>query len=252
MQNKKINLVLIFGVISGLFALIIHLLFSFAAPNKLFEAKWSAGEILTYSSTVSLGLLAIWQNKKFKEENDAAQLRTEKLAVRANELSIISTIIDHESKKINHLKALREELIHTCDFYELIYELEKISLENISLEGMEKLKVFSRGKANTQYGKIEALVIELISELATYSEKSAGKLIEEITYYKDCAFKVIKSLSTFAPLDELYKNKMEAEDKLLADISEFILYREELLRKVIYESENLEQIKAMYNKCSMN
>lgn len=252
MKNKKTNLVLIFGVISGLFALIIHLLFSFAAPDKLFEAKWSAGEILTYSSTVSLGLLAVWQNKKFKEENDAAQLRTEKLAMRANELSVISSIIDHESKKINHLKTLREELTHTCDLSELIYELEKISLENISLEGMEKLKVFSRGKANTQYGKIEALVIELISELATYSEKSAGKLIEEITYYKDCAFKVIKSLSTFAPLDELYKNKMEAEDKLLADISEFILYREELLRKVIYESENLEQIKAMYNKCSMN
>lgn len=196
--------------------------------------------------------MAVWQNKKFKEENDAAQLRTEKLAMRANELSVISSIIDHESKKINHLKTLREELTHTCDLSELIYELEKISLENISLEGMEKLKVFSRGKANTQYGKIEALVIELISELATYSEKSAGKLIEEITYYKDCAFKVIKSLSTFAPLDELYKNKMEAEDKLLADISEFILYREELLRKVIYESENLEQIKAMYNKCSMN
>lgn len=38
----------------------------------------------------------------------------------------------------------------------------------------------------------------------------------------------------------------------MADISEVILYREELLRKVIYESENLEQIKAMYNKCSMN
>lgn len=92
-------MVLIFGVISGLFALIIHLLFSFAAPDKLFEAKWSAGEILTYSSTVSLGLLAVWQNKKFKEENDAAQLRTEKLAMRANELSVISSIIDHESKK---------------------------------------------------------------------------------------------------------------------------------------------------------
>lgn len=48
--------------------------------------------MLTYSSTVSLGLLAVWQNKKFKEENDAAQLRTEKLAMRANELSVISTV----------------------------------------------------------------------------------------------------------------------------------------------------------------
>lgn len=54
-------------------------------------------------------------------------------------------------------------------------------------------------------------------------------------------------LSTFEPFDELYKNKLEEEDKLLTDISEFILYREELLRKVIYESESLEQIKAMYS-----
>ena len=79
------------------------------------------------------------------------------------------------------------------------------------------------------------------------SEKKAGTIIEEIVSYKDCAFKVIKNLSTFEPFDELYKNKLEEEDKLLTDISEFILYREELLRKVIYESESLEQIKAMYS-----
>lgn len=65
---------------------------------------------------------------------------------------------------------MREELTHTCDLSELIYELEKISLENISLESMERLKIFSRGKANTQYGKIESLVIELIIFLFLYQD----------------------------------------------------------------------------------
>ena len=36
-------------------------------------------EILTFVSTVALGLLAVWQNKRFKEENDESQLRMEKL-----------------------------------------------------------------------------------------------------------------------------------------------------------------------------
>lgn len=63
------HLFLIWIICSGLFAFIIHCLFSITAPNEWLDAKWGAGDILIFVSTVALGLLAVWQNKKFKEEN---------------------------------------------------------------------------------------------------------------------------------------------------------------------------------------
>lgn len=50
-----------------LLLIIIHILFHLTGPKWL-QAKWTAGELLTYVSTVSLGLLAFWQNQKFQEE----------------------------------------------------------------------------------------------------------------------------------------------------------------------------------------
>ena len=60
------------------------------------EHKWEAGDILTYVSTIALGLLALWQNRQIKEANDKAQERMdqqnteaqermEKLTIQANE-----------------------------------------------------------------------------------------------------------------------------------------------------------------------
>ena len=67
------HLILTWPIASVIYAIVIHILFSISISNTWFQAKWSAGEILTYVSTVALGLLAVWQNKKFKEENDKAQ-----------------------------------------------------------------------------------------------------------------------------------------------------------------------------------
>lgn len=74
--------------------------FSIKAPVSWLEAKWSAGDILTYASGVSLGLLAMWQNQRFKEENDKSQERLEKLTIQANELNIIDKIIENETRKL--------------------------------------------------------------------------------------------------------------------------------------------------------
>lgn len=46
------------------FAVVIHVLFCLETSNKYLVARWSAGNILAYASTVALGLLAMWQNKK--------------------------------------------------------------------------------------------------------------------------------------------------------------------------------------------
>ena len=66
-------------LLSILFALVIHFLFVPIGPSWL-QARWGAGDILTYVGTVSLSLLAVWQNKRFKEENDKAQERLERIS----------------------------------------------------------------------------------------------------------------------------------------------------------------------------
>lgn len=68
-RMKKHKWIFIWGFISLLFLIVIHFLFHLDAPEWL-QAKWTAGEILTYASTVSLGLLALWQNQKIQEEQN--------------------------------------------------------------------------------------------------------------------------------------------------------------------------------------
>ena len=64
---------------------------------------------MTYASTISLGLLAMWQNKKQQEENDITQERMERIIIHANELSIISKMIEHEERRVNELDKLLNE-----------------------------------------------------------------------------------------------------------------------------------------------
>lgn len=69
--------------ISVAFMLVIHIAFSFSGPEWL-RAKWGAGDILTYASTVSLGLLALWQNQRIQiiqGRKDKHQLAVEHFAL---------------------------------------------------------------------------------------------------------------------------------------------------------------------------
>lgn len=83
--------------------LVIHALFVPVGPDWL-QARWGAGDLLTYVGTVSLSLLAVWQNKRFKEENDTAQERLERISQQANELVIINKILEHEENRIKIVK----------------------------------------------------------------------------------------------------------------------------------------------------
>lgn len=69
----------------------------------------------TYASTISLGLLAMWQNKKQQEENDITQERMERIIIHANELSIISKMIEHEERRVNELDKLLNRFMQNCD-----------------------------------------------------------------------------------------------------------------------------------------
>lgn len=108
-------------------AVVLQVLFYIDAPIPLLEAKWNAGEILTYISTIMLGLLALWQNQKYKEESDKAQNKMEKLSNRANELQITVKLIEHETERINLLRNLFNEFVSACSCNHLVADYRKPS-----------------------------------------------------------------------------------------------------------------------------
>lgn len=116
MKRLKQNSFGLWMVISVIFAVLIHILFSIKAPVSWLEAKWSAGDILTYASGVSLGLLAMWQNQRFKEENDKSQERLEKLTIQANELNIIDKIIENETRKLQEAQTYWDDFCDACEY----------------------------------------------------------------------------------------------------------------------------------------
>lgn len=115
-DNKWIYTWVFLGIV---FMLIVHVLFSLTGPNWL-QAKWGAGELLTYVGTISLGLLTVWQNKRFKEENDKSQERLERLSQQANELAIVSKILEYEAHRIEKVKASLEKFYELADAARLV------------------------------------------------------------------------------------------------------------------------------------
>ncbi len=67
---KKWGWIVFWAILSVVVAAVIHTLFSLPAPKEYWVATWSAGDILTYISTVALGLLALWQTQKLHYDNE--------------------------------------------------------------------------------------------------------------------------------------------------------------------------------------
>lgn len=238
------NLILVWIISSIIFAFIIHCLFSIAAPTEWLMAKWSAGDILTFVSTVALGLLAVWQNKKFKDESEASQARMEALTTKANELSVISKIIEHESGNLSKLKTAKQNFIDACNAEGILSDLSDIANQPNDFRKLYvKIKMDSRSK------QIKLCGIELLSELAPYpNDDKMIKLIDLIKGYCDCSMELVNEVRTLSTVDATYKENIEAEKELITSISDFISTREILLNEVIYGNFTLEQIKMKYQQ----
>ena len=65
----------------------IQWLFCVPAPIRFLEAKWEAGDMLTFVGTALLGWLAIWKNEELKTENEKSQKRLENMTKEANQLT---------------------------------------------------------------------------------------------------------------------------------------------------------------------
>lgn len=67
---RRYKWIFIWALLSIVIAFIIHICFKAKPSNEFWSASWGAGEILTYISTIALGLLALYQNQKITEDSN--------------------------------------------------------------------------------------------------------------------------------------------------------------------------------------
>lgn len=236
----KIPLVSNAIIISGLFALILHILYSIPAPFEFLVHKWEAGDILTYVSTIALSLLAVWQNQKFKEENDKAQDRLERINIEANEMNVISRIVDFETQYLMRLEEACLGVLSTSQTYRLL---------DIVVE--KKAKKDKRVKeAFEEYSQSYIRLISMYESCLPVEDV-------DIVLLKD-AFKELNTLTckvfseyhenNFKKLDTKFVDShMEVYHKALKEMNEFLSKRRGLVHRILINNIPAKEVKMIYS-----
>lgn len=81
-----------FIIASIVFLIIVHILFSIYPKNQWLQAKWSAGDLLTYVGTVALGVIALWQNQQLQKENERLQNRDSGISLLSHRLEVFKGV----------------------------------------------------------------------------------------------------------------------------------------------------------------
>ena len=229
---------------SIVFAILIHILFVTDAPCDKLQAQWGAGDILTYTSTVALGLLAVWQNQKFKEENDKAQERLEELTKQANELSIIGRMIDNKSKKLDNLRHAFSDFEAACNvgtITSLCISSTKIASAHSKLsEHAQKLPRLCNilgteiaGNWGVKYKDISSKIFKLNSLALKIVDQCSGIV----------SAKGNKETYDDGKITTLLKEYAEAYDEFSEARASYIMETEFLLNAISYKNITLEEIR---------
>ena len=239
------HIVLCFVVLSILFAIAVHIAFSYSAPCEWVRAKWGAGEILTYVSTVSLGLLAVWQNKKFKEENDLSQARLEKLTTQANELSVISKIIEYETANYEELRKAIQSFEKALDFYPTMTELRQ---KGETTTGREIVFITESHRIRLAAQELWDVIDDDI-RLSDRDKDTIEKSLDEIV---EAADKVIEAIHAELanPEDHSFAGALSNFEAAFKTYKEAIIEHQTKAKikyeQLVYGNLSLEEIKKMY------
>ena len=240
----KKHIVTTWATISFIFAIAVHAAFSVPAPSAWLVAKWSPGDILTYIGTVSLGLLAVWQNNRFKKENDISQHRLEQLTVQANEQTAINKIIEVESIRLDRLRKTFDDFSTACDPQTLaaVYA-DSIDSPNIAL-AITATMVAADKKIDDSYF---ALSRELSLD-TNFRNNGSDSLMISLCNFRSAARKYTNSVKNsptenFSPL---ITKLSEARNEFIAHRERYLVSKERKLNKVIYGNLSLNEIKSLY------
>lgn len=239
------NPVLLWAIISAIFAVIIHVLYSFPAPSKFFAAKWGAGELLAYSSTVAIGLLALWQNNRFKEENDIAQSRLEKLSVQSNTLSVINKIIEIENDNLSRLRIALDTFSAACSPEEIAASLYSAS-KGIDQPGDIQVAMAVQEKRIDDSFFALARELRIDPNIHKCPTDSFSKVMG--AFYM-AAKDVVGDYRQNRNQKPLYKAEALAHLRLefLSERERLLARKEKMLNNVIFGHFSLDEIKNMYH-----
>lgn len=227
---------------SVLFAFVIHCLFSKEAPTEWLGAEWTAGEILTYTSTVALGLLALWQNKRFKKANDEAQERMEELTKYANEISLKNQLIDIESNHIENVRAALDKFYVACDMEEVTF----LFSEYYDDDHLRKAAFRKKGSEADQafFNLIDIISVDRAVDvneirMSAYLFYSAAKTVLETLIKENNP----DSTALKSQLDNSHKNK----ENFIKDRERYMYYEEKAYNQLVFEDLTLSEIKKIYS-----
>lgn len=230
LQNNKGKFLIIFSVLA---VIIIHILFSCHAPNDWWEAKWEAGDILTYLGTILLGWLAIWQNEELKKTNEISQARLERISEKANDINVISKIIEYELDKKRQLEEAFENFELNCNpqrysraliddgdikVEEQTIILEEMELDEAYLKICDKLGIYPDEKRDRQIDKeVEKLYYETKELIQCIKDKKFSEIESSIDKIKSArgrlgATKNSYLISKRAELDDLIRGDVELKN----------------------------------------
>lgn len=247
---QKNKVVLFWGLVSVIAATAIHFAFYFPAKYEWLVHQWDAGDILTYISTVALGLLAIWQNQKFKEENDKAQekmeqqnreaqVRLERINIEANEQSVISRIINYEDEYLARVEEAAHRFLNSSSTSTLLHAI------NDAIDNKDPMKVSG---AHTEMEH----TYERIKSTYLLGMKTDGK---DLLILMDAFGELYKKAS--AIFTDIYKKQgydfdFVKEYSLIFDKAEnalevFLYERKKRIYTVLTERMTLEQVQSMYS-----
>lgn len=240
-MTKSKKLVCIWATASIIAALVIHGLFHLNAPNEWFIAAWSAGDILTYISTVTLGLLAVWQNGKIQKSNEESQARLEKISQEANKLNIVGKIIEHETARINKLESLFDEYQDYCN----PSNVAKKALESAT-SSTNKLV----GLVNFEQ-RLNFLYIRIGRELKENFQNRENPELKLELYFSKMFLITSEFLKKFRD-DQIKSSDFDQKEiweiyqSLFREKENYLSFLRARLDKVLYEDLTLEEVRILY------
>lgn len=246
-QWEKQHSVFLWAVVSVIFAFAIHIAFHINAPVKWLVAKWTPGDILTYVGTVSLGLLAFWQNKRFKEENDASQERLERLSVQANELASINQIIKIEDARLSRLRKAFDDFYTACSPQTIAVAYAEV-VKNPSVFGAA-VDIIATMIATEKRMDDSFFVLsrELRSDSKLRLNDKHPLKIALANYYKAAKTCIEKAKENPGKdSDSLISALTTARNEFLSQREMYLISKEDKLNAAIYGSLSLQEIKSLF------
>ena len=206
---------------------------------------------MTYASTIILGLLALWQNQRFKEENDKSQERLEKISNRTNELQIISQLIEHENERINLLRTLFQEFFEVCSCSTIVAEYRDASknkADNLSSSTRKASQIrisyqiliqqlFMDKRKNTQ---VDSLV-EYAGKLST---SAIGLILSFTIEQKESHLKNDEN----GEIKRLTNKQLQIEEALNKEFYIYITALEKERNALLFEDHSLKELQEMYQR----